>query len=82
MMPATAAAGVYALLTDGTTTEIGPPGPEDGGAVTALHETMSPRQRLPAILRPRHNAPARRHSVCAGRPGRAARISGELAPVS
>src|SRR5580704_15681723 len=36
------AAGVYALLADGTTVEIRPAGPEDFDAVKAMHEAMSP----------------------------------------
>jgi acyl-CoA synthetase (NDP forming)/GNAT superfamily N-acetyltransferase len=34
--------GVYALLTDGTTTEIRPAGPGDLAGVQAMHEAMSP----------------------------------------
>jgi acyl-CoA synthetase (NDP forming)/GNAT superfamily N-acetyltransferase len=33
---------VYALLADGTTVEIRPTGPDDFGAVQAMHEAMSP----------------------------------------
>ena len=33
---------VYALLADGTTVEIRPAGPEDFGAVKAMHEALSP----------------------------------------
>ena len=33
---------VYALLADGTTVEIRPAGPDDFGAVKAMHEAMSP----------------------------------------
>jgi acyl-CoA synthetase (NDP forming)/GNAT superfamily N-acetyltransferase len=36
------AAGVYALLADGTTVEIRPAGPEDFDAVKAMHAAMSP----------------------------------------
>ncbi len=35
-------APVYALLADGTTVEIRPAGPDDFGAVKAMHEAMSP----------------------------------------
>jgi acyl-CoA synthetase (NDP forming)/GNAT superfamily N-acetyltransferase len=37
-----AGASVYALLTDGSTAEIRPAGPQDAGAVRAMHEAMSP----------------------------------------
>lgn len=33
---------VYALLADGTTVEIRPAGPDDFGAVKAMHEALSP----------------------------------------
>jgi GNAT superfamily N-acetyltransferase len=33
---------VYALLSDGTTVEIRPAGPDDFGAVKAMHEALSP----------------------------------------
>ena len=36
------AAGVYALLADGTTVEIRPAGPDDFAAVKAMHAAMSP----------------------------------------
>jgi acyl-CoA synthetase (NDP forming)/GNAT superfamily N-acetyltransferase len=39
---ARASARVYALLTDGSTVEIRPGGPEDAGAVRAMHAAMSP----------------------------------------
>jgi acyl-CoA synthetase (NDP forming)/GNAT superfamily N-acetyltransferase len=42
MSPATAQASVYALLTDGTTIEIAPAGPQDFEAVRQMHATMSP----------------------------------------
>src|SRR5579875_284454 len=42
MTPDTAAASVYALLTDGTTIEIRPAAPDDLAAVRAMHEAMSP----------------------------------------
>jgi acyl-CoA synthetase (NDP forming)/GNAT superfamily N-acetyltransferase len=43
MAPALQAGGsVYALLTDGSTVEIRPAGPQDAGAVQAMHEVMSP----------------------------------------
>jgi hypothetical protein len=48
-MPAAAAAGVYALLTDGTTTEIRPPGPEDGGVATLLLDHLGPAARSPGV---------------------------------
>src|SRR5579863_7908521 len=37
-----ASAQVYALLADGTTVEIRPAGPDDFGAVKAMHEALSP----------------------------------------
>lgn len=33
---------MYALLADGTTVEIRPAGPDDFGAVKAMHEALSP----------------------------------------
>src|SRR5215469_8626397 len=40
--PLADAAGVYALLADGTTVQIRPAGPGDFAAVKAMHEAMSP----------------------------------------
>jgi len=40
-LPESAAAGVYALLADGTTVEIRPAGPGDFGHVKAMHDAMS-----------------------------------------
>src|SRR3984885_13998540 len=37
-----AGAGIFALLTDGRTAEIGPAGPQDAGAVREMHAALSP----------------------------------------
>jgi acyl-CoA synthetase (NDP forming)/GNAT superfamily N-acetyltransferase len=55
MMPTAAASCAYALLTDGTTTEIRPATPDDVAAVRALHEALpidSAYQRLFSLTRP------------------------------
>jgi GNAT superfamily N-acetyltransferase len=50
------AAGVFALLADGTTAEIGAAGPDDVAAVRGMHEAMSQENRYLRFFSPSKNA--------------------------
>jgi acyl-CoA synthetase (NDP forming)/GNAT superfamily N-acetyltransferase len=60
-----AGTSVYALLTDGSTVEIRPAGPQDAGAVRAMHEAMSPDNLyLRFFTLSRGSAEQEAHRVC------------------
>jgi Mg-chelatase subunit ChlD len=46
--PGPAGASVFVLLTDGSTAEIRPAGPQDAGTVREMHAAMSPVRAVPA----------------------------------
>ncbi len=76
-MSMTERSGVYALLVNGSTVEIRPPGPDDYDGVKAMHEAMSPDN---AYLRffafSRRAAEAEAQRICREpRPGRVALLA-------
>jgi|GEM_PF-5040809 len=76
-MSMTERSSAYALLVNGSTVEIRPPGPGDYGAVKAMHEAMSPDNaylRFFSLSRQAAEDEARR--ICQQpRPGRVALLA-------